>query len=217
MDVAYVPPQGARPDFHELWGADDLEYLSRYDGLMYIRLTPLGDYALGRADAYDLRPLETRTAFTILANLDVVATHNGLTFADRLVVERYADQTADRVWRLNRDKLLAAVEHGESIAEVRMFLTARSSTPIPATVAGMLDDIAERVQRFVDRGPMRVIDCTDPALVALLANDAKTRALCIAAGENRLLVPTGSEPAFRRAVRRLGYAVQASEQRHAAT
>ena len=54
---------------------------------------------------------------------------------------------------------------------------------------------------------MRVIDCADPALVLRLVNDRTTRALCIAAGENRLLVPAGSEQAFRRAVRKLGYAV----------
>ena len=60
---------------------------------------------------------------------------------------------------------------------------------------------------------MRVIDCADPALVALLANDSKTRALCIAAGEDRLLVPSDREPAFRRAVRKLGYAVRSGAER----
>ena len=216
IDVAYVPPQDARADYQDQWGADGLEYLSRYDGLTYIRLTPLGDYALGCADAYEPPALQTRTAFTVLANLDLVATHDGLSFADRLVIERYAERTADHVWRLNRDLLLTAVEQGESIDDVREFLIARSATPLPATILSLLGDIADQAQRFVDRGPMRVIDCNDPALVALLANGARTRALCIAAGENRLLVPSGCEPAFRRAVRKLGYAVQPGEPRRAA-
>ena len=101
------------------------------------------------------------------------------------------------------------------MAEVREFLTTRSATPIPASVLRELDDVAERSERLVDRGPMRVIDCTDPALVALLANDAKTRALCVAAGDHRLLVPVGGEPAFRRAIRKLGYAVRSEEQTRA--
>jgi hypothetical protein len=42
IDVAYIEPNGARNDFRNLWGADDLEFLSRYDGLVYFRLTPLG-------------------------------------------------------------------------------------------------------------------------------------------------------------------------------
>lgn len=49
----------------------------------------------------------------MLANLDIVATGDGLTFADRIVLERYAQRTADRVWRLDRDMLLAVAEQGE--------------------------------------------------------------------------------------------------------
>jgi hypothetical protein len=112
---------------------------------------------------------------------------------------------------LDRDKLLAAIERGDSVADVREFLAARAGAPIPASVVDLLDEVARRTERLIDRGSMRVIDCADPALAALLANDAKTRALCIAAGEDRLLVPSGCEPAFRRAVRRLGYAVRSAE------
>jgi hypothetical protein len=216
IDVAYVPPAGARPDYHNMWGTDDLEYLSRYDGLTYIRLTPLGAYALGCAEAYEPPALERRSAFTVLANLDVVETGDGVTFSDRLVLERYARRTADRVWRLDRDKLLATAEEGKSIADVRAFLAARAATPLPPPVTSLLDEVADRTQRFVDRGAMRVIECADPALVLRLANDKGTRGLCIAAGENRLLVPTGSEQAFRRAVRKLGYAVPVVDQTRAA-
>jgi hypothetical protein len=120
------------------------------------------------------------------------------------------------VWRLERDMLLAVAEQGESMADVRAFLTARTATPLPPAVISLIDDVADRTQRFIDRGAMRVIDCADPALVLRLANDRATRALCIAAGENRLLVPAGSEQAFRCALRKLGYAVPVADQRPAA-
>ncbi len=215
IDVAYVPPAGARPDFHDLWGADELEYLSRYDGLAYLRLTALGAWCLGVAGTYRPPRIEAVPVFTVLANHEIAVTGSGLGHADRLVLERYAEQTSDRVWQLRRDRLLAAVERGESVAEVREFLTTRCATPIPASVLRLLDDVAERSECLVDRGPMRMIDCADPALVALLANDARTRSLCIAAGDHRLLVPVGGEPAFRRAVRKLGYAVRSDEQTRA--
>jgi hypothetical protein len=41
IDVAYIEATGARNDFGDLWGTDDLEFLSRYDGLIYFRVTPL--------------------------------------------------------------------------------------------------------------------------------------------------------------------------------
>ncbi|MDQ6776436.1 MAG: helicase-associated domain-containing protein [Actinomycetota bacterium] len=212
IDVAYVHPAGARPDYTDLWGSDHLDYLSRYDGLEYLRVTALGAWCLGITDTYEPPRFAAAPAFTILANLELALIGAPLAYADLLVLERYAEQTADRIWRLDRERLLAAVEQGDSVAGVREFLTARAAAPIPATVASLLDDVGQRAERLVDRGPMRVIDCTDPALVALLASDSRTRALCIAAGDDRLLVPSECEPAFRRAVRKLGYAVRAGEQ-----
>ena len=47
VDLDYTDPVGARDDYHGNWGADDLDYLSRYDGLRAVRLNALGAYALG--------------------------------------------------------------------------------------------------------------------------------------------------------------------------
>ncbi len=44
IDVAFITPEGARKDFRDMWGIDDLRFLSRYDGLVYFRLTELGAY-----------------------------------------------------------------------------------------------------------------------------------------------------------------------------
>jgi hypothetical protein len=42
IDVAYADPRGAREDFRVLWGAGQLSFLSRYDGLAAIRVNDLG-------------------------------------------------------------------------------------------------------------------------------------------------------------------------------
>jgi len=42
IDVAYADPDGAREDYRGLWGADRLARLSRYDGLVAIRVNELG-------------------------------------------------------------------------------------------------------------------------------------------------------------------------------
>ena len=52
IDVAYTHPDGARHDFAGNWGTDDLAFLSRYDGLQYFRINPLGAWCLGIADEY---------------------------------------------------------------------------------------------------------------------------------------------------------------------
>jgi hypothetical protein len=42
IDVAYADPCGARDDYRVLWGADQYAYLSRYDGLVAVRVNRLG-------------------------------------------------------------------------------------------------------------------------------------------------------------------------------
>jgi len=62
VDVAYAGPRGARGDYRELWGADQRDSLSRYDGLSAIRVSELGAAILhdpGVLDAHRL-PLPRR-------------------------------------------------------------------------------------------------------------------------------------------------------------
>ena len=42
IDVAYADPCGARDDYRALWGAGQYAYLSRYDGLLAVRVNELG-------------------------------------------------------------------------------------------------------------------------------------------------------------------------------
>lgn len=109
--------------------------------------------------------------------------------------------------RFDAGKLLAAIEEGKPLDEIREFLTARSGADLPATVARFLDDVAERSTKLQDRGLARLIECADPALAALIANDARTRKHCLPAGDRHLVVPASSEGAFRRALRYAGYAL----------
>ncbi len=51
IDVAYTDPRGARDDYRALWGADQHACLSRYDGLLAVRVNELGAAILHDPDA----------------------------------------------------------------------------------------------------------------------------------------------------------------------
>ena len=51
IDVAYTDPQGARHDYQVLWGAAQYPCLSRYDGLLAVRVNKLGAAILHDPDA----------------------------------------------------------------------------------------------------------------------------------------------------------------------
>lgn len=210
VDLAFEDPDGARTDYHDNWGADDLDHLSRYDGLRQFRVNELGAYALGSRDDYQpghqAHSLAGQPALRVLANLEVVAMRT-LPVADTLVLEAYAKRTGDTVWRLRRDRYLAAVAAGRPSDELARFLTARSHTQLPATVASFLDDTAANARRLRDLGPARVIDCEDPALAVLITTSPRLRDLSWRCGERHIIVPAAGEAQFRKHLHGLGYAL----------
>jgi len=147
----------------------------------------------------------------VLPNLEIAAIGEGLEQGDRLALDAYAVRVSDLVWQIQPGKLLSAIEDGRSVAEVRDFLAARSGVQLPDTVVRLLEDLEERCTRVHDRGLVRLIECADPALAALIANDTRTRKHCMLAGERHIVVGASSEAAFRRALRDMGYLVASGD------
>ncbi len=206
IDVAYIHPSGARRDYHNLWGADGLDCLSRYDGLMYIRINGLGAWCLGLTEEYVPSLPTGPQTLRVLPNLDVVATAP-LPPGDVLFLERFTERMSDVVWRIRPMRLLEAVEEGYSVADVQAFLRAKAGGLLPDNVEVFFQEMAERASRLVDRGPAWLIEAQDAALAQLVVNDSELRSLCMLAGERYIVVPADAESAFRRALHKLGYAV----------
>ena len=211
IDAALIPPAGARCNYRKLWDTDNPVYFSRYDGLMYLRITALGAYFLGIEYEYRPAPMERKPVLRILPNLEITAIGAELERADRIALDTYALSVSDLVWQLNQSKLLTAIQEGRPIAEVREFLDARSIGTIPDTVIRFLDDIEQRAAKLQDRGPARLIECSDAALTVLIAADSRTGKHCIPAGEHHLVVPSSSEGAFKRALLKLGCCIAPDE------
>ena len=211
IDMSYTDPEGARSDYYDNWGIDDLDYLSRYDGLQALRLNALGAYALGLADRYQLSPPSAQAGRTlkVLPNLDVVVTGE-LAPADRLLLDAYAQRISDRVWSMTPAALLAAVGQGRDLAEFTNFIENRSANEIPATVAALFGDVARRVSQLQDAGTARVIECADASVALLIARDRRAGPLCRLLGDRHLAIPLEHETAFRRRLRDIGYVLPAA-------
>jgi len=205
IDVAYVPAEFGRPDYSGIWGTDDIPFLSRYDGLTHFRVTPLGAYLLGTSKAYtpaaSTRPPDLR----VLPTLEVAATSSALPAGERLFLDRFAKKTGERVWTLDRARILETLEEGGSIDELERFLRERSANALPPGVERLLADMRDRAGHLADLGPGRLVECADAALAALLAHDGHTKRSCRLAGDRHVFVPASSEKAFRRGLRELGY------------
>jgi hypothetical protein len=205
LDVAYIAPAGARNDFRDRWGTDDLSCLSRYDGLIYIRINALGAWCLGLTEEFQAEIVAAERVLKVLPNRDVVASDKPLSPADALLLERFAERPSEAVWHLEADKILKAVEQGLSVAELKEFLAARSQEPLPQVVDVFLDDLQSKIGQLEDQGTARMIVCKDAVVALTLANDRRLRQLCQLAGERSLVFLVADEAAVRKGLRELGY------------
>jgi hypothetical protein len=208
VDLDYIHPAGAREDFRDNWGADDLDALSRYDGLQSIRLNALGAYVLGLTDTYQPVDSDATVAppLKVLPNLDIVATGD-IPAADRLFLTAYAKQTADHVWTVSITSLLSAINSGRQLSEFIEFLTERSEHELASALSTLIADVHRRAGQLADLGHARLIECADPATAALIAHDRNLRPLCQGIGDKHLAVPLDQELKFRNALLKLGYVV----------
>lgn len=207
VDVAIIPPEAARDDFRQIWGADDLDYLSRYDGLIYFRLTNLGEYCLGLNEEYEPPVVTERTTMQVFADRRIVA-DGAPSVEEEAILETFASPEANGTWRLDTERIVLALEEGGDVEQLRAFLGERDDQPLPETVEGFLERLTKGAAALKMRGEAFLVECADADVAAALMADSRVAKTCLRAGERHLAVRMKSERAFRNAVRTLGYGLR---------
>ena len=200
IDVAYIDPVDSPDGDYEA----DIAFLSRYDGLMCLRINALGAFCLGRKRSYTPSEVEVERVLKVLPNFDVVA-FKPLPLGDQLALEQFADKTADNVWKIRPEQMLKGLESGQSLDHLRSFLKHKSGEELPQPVAVLFDDMAGKVSRLHAKGTAHLIEVTDVETAQFLAHDRGVSKHCYLAGDRQLVVPEKSLTAFRNALRKVGY------------
>src|SRR5262245_37378836 len=205
IDVAYTDPGGARRDYKGMWGGiEDLDYLSRYDGLISFRLNSLGAFCLDLIEKYSPSRIATKTTITALPSLQLNVSGE-LSPDESLLLETYADKESEQVWRLSREKSVAAIESGNQIKELREFLQERDDQPLPETLEGFIITTERHARALKNSGLVFLIECANAEIADLIANHERAKKLCQRAGKKNLLVKVEAEEQFRMVVHMLGY------------
>ncbi|MFQ5788481.1 MAG: hypothetical protein ACE5H1_10945, partial [Thermodesulfobacteriota bacterium] len=207
IDIAYIPPSMARDDYRDLWGTDDLYFLSRYDGLLYVSINSLGAWCLGISESYKVAPITRQNIIRVLPNREITETKTPFPHSEAIFLETIADKTSDKVWKLNPDKILIAYEKGRSIEDIKEFLLSKSEHDLPDTIVSFFDDMIRRNRLLSDKGTARLIKVSDPVVALTLASDSRLKDLCIPAEGGYIAVPSSNENAFRKKLRKMGYGI----------
>ena len=207
VDVAYIEPAGVRDDYRGMWGTDNLEYLSRYDGLMYFRVSPLGAYCLGLSDEYAPPPIVPSVKLAVLPSLQMNVVDGRLSIDEMLTLATWAEELAENWWRLDLQRAVGAIEKGLDIGELRVFLEAREDQPLPETVESFLKAAERQGKALKVLGTVLLIDCENEKIASMVADAKEATGLCLRAGERQLVVKLEHEEKFRSLVRKLGFGV----------
>jgi hypothetical protein len=210
VDVGYDSPVHARDDYRDLWGTDSLDFLSRYDGLIRFRLTPLGAYCLGIATEYTPKPINSTTSVTVMASFTVMPSlrlivKGDLSVDELTMLELIAERVAETEWSLSTVRTLRAIEAGHDSHAFAESLQSRDEQPLPDTVSSFFSDAVKRAVAVKDRGEAKLIECADATLAETIATAEATKAYCQRAGDRHLVVSSKHEKNFRKGLEKLGY------------
>lgn len=204
VDVAYDSPVDARDDFRQIWGTDDLRFLSRYDGLRRFRLTKLGAYCLGLSAGYSPKPITQQAYFTVMPSLRLIVSGE-LSPDEESILESFAERTDETEWQFSMIRTLKTIEAGHDARALSVFLQERDEQLLPDTIAGFFRDAVERARAVRDRGEAKLIECADAAVAERIANAEGVKNYCLRAGDRHLVVPAHRQQHFRKELEKLGY------------
>jgi len=205
VDVAHVDPAGARDDYRDMWGTDELSFLSRYDGMRHFRLTALGAYVLGIDAAYRPVAIASNVALSVLPRLQVNVVRGTLGTEEALLLENWAVPVQAGSWRLDREKALSAIEKGYDIGELQGFLESRGDLPLPEMVESFIRECARNGKALKTVGSAVLVECRDDETAGAIAGHKETEALCLRAGPKTLVVRSDHLDKFRERIRVLGF------------
>ncbi|MBK5935697.1 hypothetical protein [Halorhodospira halophila] len=204
IDVAYILPGHAREaDYRGHWGTDEFVFLSRYDGLTYLRLNDLGAYCLGLSEHYNPRLPERSPLLQVADDLSLTLLRPA-TPAEQLQLEQIARTESPGCWQLDEEALLKLGTIDEERARIHDFLTSAVAGDLPLELSDWLANLDRRATALTDAGPAQLIQCSDAAIAAMLSSDPATAAHCLHVSDRLLCIPHKKLNAFRKGVATLG-------------
>jgi hypothetical protein len=88
IDVAFLPPYHIRDDFRNMQGTDELYFFSRYDGLLFFRINPLGAYCLSSSENYQA-PKQNSSALLYTDDNLGITLHRTPTPSEKIILDQY--------------------------------------------------------------------------------------------------------------------------------
>lgn len=205
IDIAFVPPLYGPKNYANIFGAEHLPFLSRYDGLLYFRINKLGEFCLDQSETYTSEANKNLARISVLQNKRITLIEGKLSIADVLLLDSFADSVAENTWELSTVKALTACESGLKIQSMRKFLETHDDQELPEQVQSFLRNIEEGAGAVRVTGTANIYTCRDKEVARKIVSHPHTKKLCQAFGEEQLVVRAADDAKFRDAIHVIGF------------
>ncbi len=206
VDIAYYRPEEASNDYYNRIGHFDLDYLSIYDGLQYLRLTELGAYILGLTEDHS-EASSSETPVLLLSNKRIHFMQPP-TSIERVFLINYADELANDVWQLSKNRMLAYIENGGDLQELQAFIQARDEKPyLPTEIENIFKMLDANKQAVKVVGRVLLLRCNSETTANNIASTPQLSKWCQRVGKDQLIIPEKKESQFRALIHELSYAM----------
>ena len=208
IDVVMIPPEGSREDddgcgYYD--GINEMDCLSRYDGLRFFRLTPLGEYVLELTDCYQEKDTATSETTLSIQRQGRIAFDNKPTPWEQRFISLYGDQSKDTVWKLSRRKIMEALQVGGSTDELKRFLMDREDQPfLPEDCESLLKQAEANRDGVKPQGEALIMTCKNQEIAELIVSDKALSKWCQRLGKLQIVIPKSKEKKFRDSLNTMG-------------
>ncbi len=200
LDLAYDPPTNQR---YRLSGKP---YLSRYDGLRYVRLTELGAYVVGLSDACSQKAAPPPRARVVLDENRLIIHLDIRDPIKAVALEALAERISDTCFRMGFDSFLRGCDHEAEIQKRIDQFKGMVDAPFPLIWEDFLKAVEGRVTRVTPRDGLQVFQLRpDPDLLDLLARDKVLKKYVLKAEKHHVIIRSRDISRVRHRLAALGY------------
>jgi hypothetical protein len=202
-EIAYALPT------HPTWQRDGEEFLTAWDGLFALRLTPLGAYALKQTDEVTLNRVQRQHAEVFLNPDRLTVTSRNIDPVTELSLLEFMEKLSDGCFRMTRKSFLHGCITDEQVqARIEQFKSNISATP-PAAWQTFLDDLSQGVVALKCKSKYKVYDLTNtPGLRQLFSTDPLLKEKTLKVEKLKIAISKTDLPLVTRRLADLGYLVQ---------
>lgn len=204
IDIAYCYPHWLWPELEDRWGTDEMNFCSRYDGLLYVRLNALGAYCLNVTSKYEPTTVRHDSPWEVLGNGEIILSEDPLP-SDFYLLNGWAIRDSQGAWWLDAGRVLDCLASGGSVADISRFLVEKSQNELPESLQGWLSGIEAKASAVKGIEQALLIEMCDEKDAAAIVGHDDAGAFSRHAGGKYLVVPTRNLRAFRNALKKLGY------------